>query len=343
MRCRVLARRHHCGIVAALLWESSLLGVAAAIAAASIRISSISNNFSDLILSSFDLFSSSLYEELFGGCVVRRVLVHLNVSSRLFLHPVDRLSFLSDNKTALICGHVEDILHTSGSSIVLLLHFSEEILDATFDLSDLFLGSLDDEVSVPWSVRINCIELNFSPCFGLQSFDRIATSSDNNPHIFLAYCEVRSSLEGSLVLIEVTTSAALSTVVISVVILLLLNNSTDKLSSFLNLERSTMHSERFLRGVSVHAILNHVHLATTLNSEVLDRLASPSDNKTDFILRYEHVNSLDLTHLLHHLWAVRSGDSSDRSLGSVLVDDLFNLIFAVLNTLPVTSNYLLYS
>ena len=38
---------------------------------------------------------------------------------------------LSDNKTALICGHVEDILHTSGSSIVLLLHFSEEILDAT--------------------------------------------------------------------------------------------------------------------------------------------------------------------------------------------------------------------
>ena len=89
----------------------------------------------------------------------------------------------------------------------------------TFDLSDLFFGSLDDEVSVSWSVRINCIELNFSSRFGLQSLDRIATSSDNNPHIFLAYCEVGSSLEGSLVLIEVTTSAALSTVVISVVIL----------------------------------------------------------------------------------------------------------------------------
>ena len=89
----------------------------------------------------------------------------------------------------------------------------------TFDLGDLLFGSLDDEVSVSWSVRINCIELNFSARFGLQSLDRIATSSDDNPHIFLAYCEVRSSLEGSLVLIEVTTSAALSTVVISVVIL----------------------------------------------------------------------------------------------------------------------------
>ena len=52
--CRVLARRHHCGIVAALLWESSLLGVAAAIAAASIRICR-TNKVSSKVLQEFTI------------------------------------------------------------------------------------------------------------------------------------------------------------------------------------------------------------------------------------------------------------------------------------------------
>ena len=70
--------------------------------------------------------------------------------------------------------------------------------------------------------------------------------------------------------------------IFAVIYLLLLDDATNKLSSFLDLERGTVHSEGFLRSISVHTVLNHIHLTAALNCQVLDGLSTSTWWKRGF-------------------------------------------------------------
>ena len=54
----------------------------------------ITDDLADFLLGSLDLLGRALDEELLGGGIVGRVLVHLHVGTSVLLHPVDSLSFL---------------------------------------------------------------------------------------------------------------------------------------------------------------------------------------------------------------------------------------------------------
>jgi len=107
------------------------------------------------------------------------------------------------------------------------------------------------------------------------------------------------------------------------------------LSSLFNLVGQTMHSEGFLRGGGIDTILDHVHLAPTLHSQIFNCLSTTTDDKSDFVLGNEHVHGLD-SHVLEHLQIILTRHTSNGGLGCVLVDNTTNLLLAHLNTLSGT-------
>ena len=62
----------------------------------------ITDDLADFLLGSLDLLGSALDEELLGGGIVGRVLVHLNVCTSVLLHPVDSLSFLGKTGSEVV-------------------------------------------------------------------------------------------------------------------------------------------------------------------------------------------------------------------------------------------------
>lgn len=78
----------------------------------------------------------------------------------------------------------------------------------TFSLSDLFFSSLHYQMPIPGGIRINGVKLYLSSSFSLHPLNGITSSTYHHSYILLLNGNVAGSLERTLVLVEVASTAA---------------------------------------------------------------------------------------------------------------------------------------